>query len=354
MKIAIAGAGIAGGYLAKLLGEKGIVPDIFDGMNHETRCGCRSCGWGAPLGIEKYLSRLGLSLDDYLLEPMPSMNFDGLVARTPLCTLDKTRLIHDLTVSAGLKRRNLGPEEAEDYDIVVDATGISRAFLPPARSDLNLPTLQHRVSVTSSEKELLPAGIYGNRIPGLGYLWVFPLGNHQYHIGVGGIGIDQLDTFLDRFYQDFSSRFSFTPLCSCQGCVRVSSPYYSTPFYFRKTRNDGTSRLIVGVGESIGTVSPFTGEGIIFSLDCAGILADCWPDPEAYTSSVLSRFTWMKKERETLDYLLSRSGKGGPRLRDRWRFFCNARRSDIGLPMLEAFRRIGTLSQWIEIRDQGR
>ena len=59
----------------------------------------------------RYLSRLGLSLDDYLLEPMPYMNFDGLVARTPLCTLDKARLIHDLTGSAGLQRRHLGPEE---------------------------------------------------------------------------------------------------------------------------------------------------------------------------------------------------------------------------------------------------
>jgi hypothetical protein len=60
----------------------------------------------------------------------------------------------------------------------------------------------------------------------------------------------------------------------------------------------------------------------------------------------------MRKERETLDYLLSREGKGGPRLRDRWRFFLNARRSGIGLPMIEAFRRLGTLSQWVEVSDR--
>ena len=35
---------------------------------------------------------------------------------------------------------------------------------------------------------------------------------------------------------------------------------------------------------------------------------------------MLSRFAWMKKERETLDYLLKQGSKGGPRLRDRWRF----------------------------------
>jgi hypothetical protein len=42
----------------------------------------------------------------------------------------------------------------------------------------------------------------------------------------------------------------------------------------------------------------------------------------------------MRKERETIDWLLSREGRNGPRLRDRWRVLRNARRSGIGLPML--------------------
>jgi flavin-dependent dehydrogenase len=351
-KVAIAGAGIAGGYLAKLLGQKGVFPDVFDGMDHDTRCGCRSCGWGAPAGIGTYLAGAGLDLDEYLLKPMPSMHFDGLVARTPLCTIDKPRLLRDLTRDTGLERRDLGTEEAEDYEIIVDATGIARAFLPPCHSDLTLPTLQHRVLVKSTGNERLPAGVYGNQVPGLGYLWVFPLGNNQYHIGAGGIGLDRLDHIMDRFYEDMAGRFSFTTLCSCEGTIRVASPYYATPFSVRKTRADGTSQLIMGTGESIGTVSPFTGEGMVFSLECARILAGSWPDPDRYGKAVLARFAWMRKERETLDYLLSREGKGGPRLRDRWRFFKNARRSGIGLPMLEAFRRIGTLSQWMEVPDR--
>ena len=352
MKVAIAGAGIAGGYLAKLLGQKGISPDLFDGMDHGTRCGCRSCGWGAPAGIASYLAEVGLSLDDYLLEPMPTMHFDGLRAQTPLRTLDKPGLIRDLTRDTGLKRRNLGLEEAEEYDIVVDATGIARSFLPPCSTDLTLPTLQHRVLVKNHGSERLPAGVYGNQVPGLGYVWVFPLGQDRYHIGAGGIGLDRLDTILDRFYRDRAGQFSFTTLCSCRGVIRVASPYYSKPWFSRETRDDGRSRLIIGTGESIGTVSPFTGEGIAFSLECAKILADSWPDPERYARGVLTRFAWMKKERETLDYLLSREGKSGPRLRDRWRFFRNARRSGIGLPLLEAFRRIGTLSQWVELPDR--
>lgn len=74
---------------------------------------------------------------------------------------------------------------------------------------------------------------------------------------------------------------------------------------------------IIGVGESIGTVSPFTGEGILYSMECAGILADTWLDEDTYVSSVISRFSWLKKERETLNYLLSDSRDSGPRFRDR-------------------------------------
>ncbi len=349
MRIAIAGAGIAGSYLAKLLGLKGIDSDVFDGMNHDTRCGFRSCGWGVPFGIGTYLAGAGLNLEKYLLEPMPSMHFDGLVAQTPLCTIDKPRLLRDLIHDTSLEQRNLGTDEAEDYDIVVDATGFARTFLPPCRSDLILPTRQHRVLAESNGNECLPAGVYGNQVPGLGYLWVFPIGKNLYHIGAGGIGLDRLDHIMDRFYMDMAGRFSFTTLCTCEGTIRVASPYYATPCSARKIRAGGKSQLIIGAGESIGTVSPFTGEGIIHSLECARILSDSWPDPDRYTREVQARFAWMRRERETLDYLLSRKGKAGPRMRDRWRFYLNARRSGIELPMLEAFRRIGTLSQWVEV-----
>jgi len=354
MKIAIAGGGIAGSFLAQLLQQNGHSPDVYDGMDHDTRCGCRSCGWGAPAGIERYLAEVGLDLNEYLLEPMSSMNFDSLVAKTPLLTIDKPRLIRDFTRGITLKRQNLGMEEAKDYDVLVDATGIARALLPPCRSDLILPTLQHRVAVESIGNGRLEAGVYGNQLPGLGYIWVFPLGRNQYHIGIGGIGLSGLESLMDRFYRDLSKRFLITRFCSCHGDVRVSSPYYSTPLYLQKSRKDGRSQLVVGVGESIGTVAPFTGEGIAHSLECARIFAESWPDLEDYAKSVLTKFSWMKKERETLDYLLEKRGKGSPRMRDRWRFFRSARRSGIELPMLEAFRQLGSLSQWLDSPGESR
>jgi flavin-dependent dehydrogenase len=352
MKIAIVGAGIAGGYLAKLLEQKGIVPDVYDPREHGTSCGCRSCGWGAPVGIKPYLAEVDLDLDEYLIDYMFSMNFDGLVAKTPLCTVNKPRFVRDLSTGIRLNKRKLDPDEADAYDILVDATGISRALLPPCRSELTLPTVQHRVAVESIGGDRLEAGVYGNRIPGLGYLWIFPLGNDQYHIGIGGIGLLNLDSLMDRFFRESSDRFSFRTLCRCTGEVRVASPYYSTPLYLSRDRKGKPPQLVIGVGESIGIVSPFTGEGIVYSLECARILAESWPDPEEYTRTVLARFAWMKKERETLDFLLEQGNNGGPRLRDRWRFYRNARRSGIELPLLEAFKRMGSLSRWIDVPDE--
>jgi hypothetical protein len=153
---------------------------------------------------------------------------------------------------------------------------------------------------------------------------------------------------MDRFYQGASGHFSFTPVCTCRGDIRVTSPYYSTPLYQSVPRLNKPPQLIVGVGESIGTVAPFTGEGIVYSLECAKMLAESWGDPVRYSRMVLARFAWMRKERETLDYLLVQGRKSGPRLRDRWRFFRNARRSGIELPLLEAFRRMGSLTQWLD------
>ena len=348
MNIAIAGAGIAGTYLSHLLGERGIEAALYDSMDHGTSCGYRSCGWGAPAGIGKYLATVDLDLADYCMDSMDSMEFDGLVARTPLCTINKPRLLRDLSAGLTLHRRLLDIRDAGDYDIIVDATGITRAFLPPCRSDLVLPTLQHRVKVEPLGGDPLRAGVYGNRIPGLGYLWIFPLGNGEYHIGVGGIRMDQHEAILQHYYDEQAHRYSFTPICSCRGVVRVASPYYSLPFSILQSKEDGTRQRIIGVGESIGTVAPFTGEGIGYSMECARILAECWPDKKRYERAVLARFAWMRDERETLDYLIMEGKVTGPRLRDRWRFYLNARRSGIRLPLVEAFREMGSLSRWVE------
>jgi len=348
MNVAIVGGGISGSFLGCLLEKKGIHPDVYEQGGHDTTCRFRSCGWGAQLRIGTYLALAGLDLDDYVLSSMNSMHFDGLVADTGLCTIDKPALIRDLRSGCAIIPRPFTNDERDAYDIVVDATGIARSLLPSCTSDLVLPTLQHRVTIEPANGNRPGPGVYGDQIPGLGYIWVFPLGKNQYHIGAGGLVFDRYGEVLDRFFDELAGKYTLTHSCRCAGEIRVASPFYSQPFASIRTREDGTFQRIIGVGESIGTVSPFTGEGIVYSLECAQMLADSWPDGGLYTSRVLSRFSWMKKERETLDYLLSAGRTTGPRIRDRWRFYRNARRSGVRLPAREAFRRIGSLTRWIE------
>ena len=48
MNVAIAGAGIAGSYLARLLREKGIMADLFDGIEHENQLPVQVLRVGSP------------------------------------------------------------------------------------------------------------------------------------------------------------------------------------------------------------------------------------------------------------------------------------------------------------------
>ena len=152
MTVAIAGAGIAGSYLARLLQEKGITADLFDGMEHETSCRCRSCGWGAPVGIGNYLAMAGLDFDTYLMEPMFSMNFDGLVAKTPLCTINKPLLLRDLGSGLPCTGNHWISVKPKPMMLSWMQPGYSGQFCLPGRSDLILPTVQHRVRVESPRK----------------------------------------------------------------------------------------------------------------------------------------------------------------------------------------------------------
>ena len=348
MNLAITGAGIAGAYLAALLAARGVAFDLYDSGTHGTDCGISPCGWGVPSHISTYLDAVGLSLDDYALAPMETLVIERLRVRTPLLTVDKPRLVHDLARSVRVRRQSVAPELVQEYDVVADATGIARALLPPCRSDLVLETLQCRVTSGTGEKSPLEPTVEGHVVFGFGYTWVFPLGEGRFHVGACSVGPADLEGLVEHALRRLAGQVHLAYHCACRGAVRVSSPYYATPFSAASVAQDGTPRLIVGVGESIGTVGPFTGEGILPSMECARLLADHLEDPQGYTRAVLARFGWMRRERETLDRLRAQGGAANLGLRDRWRFYLNARRSGIRLPLVEAVRRTGRLSHWVE------
>jgi flavin-dependent dehydrogenase len=109
-----------------------------------------------------------------------------------------------------------------------------------------------------------------------GYFWFFPLGNGLGHIGAGdyyGKYKGELEAFLKKYNCEVIRKIGRP--------VRIIPPLYCQPFAWGKA---------IGVGESIGTVYPLLGEGIIPSMQCVESFVKNFPDIEAYKKEVLERF----------------------------------------------------------------
>jgi len=284
LRLAIAGAGMAGAYLLNLLRARGFKDiDVYD-VPKKTSCGEKSCAWGIAPSTE-YLRLLSgiVEPDSYVVFRSDSMLIDGVKLGADMVTLDKPKLIKRLL---GDTKVELGHLEVGDYDRVIDATGASRAFLGPLENDLVADCVQYRLR---SEKDL---GLWF-RTTSLGYEWCFPLGGKEYHVGFGNLKLDVKEhDLLSSLEGDASGR---KVRCKCYSKIRLASPYYSKPF---------TKDNIVGVGESIGTVGPLGGDGNLYSMQCAEMLVNNWDDLAEYGRSVLSRYDWMRKERNVLNKLV--------------------------------------------------
>lgn len=278
MKIAIVGLGVAGSYLASRLSEENEVV-VFDRLSKEGFDAV--CAWGtAKDGISKFAKDCGLNFEDYVVhtgrEMRVNVNDDIVrIGLKGLCCFDKKRFITDLAEGQDVRfgqyvtKENLAP----DYDMVIDATGLIRPLLPKIKDDLLIPCVQYRVKY----KELPFDDFYVKTFPTLsGYFWYFPLGDGTCHIGAGDYNHkhnEEIDSFLKRYPGEIVKK-NGRP-------VRITPPSLCQPFY------DGK---IVGVGESIGTVYPMLGEGIIPSLQCAELLVENLQDLPRYREEVLRHF----------------------------------------------------------------
>ena len=136
------------------------------------------------------------------------------------------------------------PIDEQNKGIIVDATGITRAYLGKSMSDKQYYTLEY-LTDHSDHDDFYFYFFRG----GTGYFWSFPLRN-KYHVGTGSTSIADLNM------------------------VRKSVPIRVTSRNIRMfPLFDSMSRKnIIGIGEAIGTVSPITGEGIIPSMRSAKLL----------------------------------------------------------------------------------
>ena len=103
--------------------------------------------------------------------------------------------------------------------------------------------------------------------------WYFPLGEKTAHMELEITTIVETDKFLKKHGGKIVKTVGRP--------IRLATPENCMPY------SDGN---IVGVGESIGTVFPLLGEGIIPSMECADILVDNVDNIAEYERQVAKHF----------------------------------------------------------------
>ncbi len=280
MKIAVCGIGVAGSYLmARLKNDHDVVG--FERMP-ETRHDS-ICAWGTIKSTMTDLcNKVGVDFSKYVIHDGKAMNVDMnnqdrfQIGLHGLCTYNKIGLIKDFvkdcTVHYGTTPKLEDLEK--EFDIIVDCTGFHRMYLPKLEQDFFLPTYEYKIEY---EDKVPFDDFYIKPFPGMsGYFWYFPLGEKVAHIGAGDYNKQHV-VETDKFFKKYGGKITKT----VGRPIRLATPDLCRPFYKGK---------VVGVGESIGTVYPLLGEGIIPSMICADIFVKNLGNNEEYEKEVLDYF----------------------------------------------------------------
>jgi flavin-dependent dehydrogenase len=292
MKIAVVGIGVAGAYLMDRLSqyhENTVVGyERMSETQHDAVCAWATCknvmsglAKNCGLDFDEYIMHSGkymkVSLDDNHTtddsENYIDIKLNGMVI------YDKIKLIQDMIKGTKIKFGEVPKKEnlEADFDIVIDSTGFHRNYLPKPKEEFWIPCIQYKVKYDIDKTPF--SDFYLKAFPSMaGYFWYFPLGNGYAHIGAGDFERKQNNKFVD----DFLSRYRCQIIKKVGRPVRISPPRNCEPF------TDG--KKVVGVGESIGTVYPLLGEGIIPATWCADILVHNLHDIENYRKEVLKKF----------------------------------------------------------------
>jgi hypothetical protein len=315
-KIAILGAGLTAAYLYRLLLRNGLQADIF-GKDPGTVCGISPCAWGTSRGFADLVKDAGLDASTYALSRPEYVLVDGLRIRADLMTIDKQRLIGDLLAGAEIKQSEF---DAGSYERVIDASGVSRALLPPIDDDFILPCVQFRVRTNEILENRINLG-------GIGYAWCFPLAKREYHIGCGSLMSNPANRLKDLGWIGGNGKQGEI-VCGCKGKIRLASPHASLPFVDHRQECE-----VWGVGEAIGCVAPLAGDGIVPGMRSVRLLLTWWNDPKGYTRAVLQEFGWMKNERTVIDRLKRGERMG---LGNAWTLKRNSRRMGMRVGLRQA------------------
>ena len=288
MKIAVVGMGVAGAYLMNGLAKdhdnfvKG-----FERMPIEQHDAV--CAWATCENImDDLVKECGLNFDDYILHEGKTMRVDMgqsskednsiNVGLNGMVTYDKLKLIKDMIRGTNIQFGVIPKKETleSEFDLIIDSTGFHRNYLPRPQNEMWIPCIQYKVKYQDNTPF---DDFYLKAFPSMkGYFWYFPLENGYAHIGAGDYERKNNNVFVDKFLKKHKCEI----IKKVGRPVRISPPKNSEPF------TDG--RKTVGVGESIGTVYPLLGEGIIPSTWCAKFFIKHINDFNAYRREVLKKF----------------------------------------------------------------
>lgn len=293
-KIAIVGMGVAGSYLINQLTKKGHDVTGYERYTEQNfEC---ACAWGTSrYGISSFTEKCGLDFKDYIIHEGIKFRVEyagnQIVSDvTGLVTFDKHQMVIDMQkdhhIVYGKWIRKL---EDDNYDLIIDATGNHRVLLPKMKEDdLQIPVVQYKVQFDKAPfDDFLLKMLETNS----GYFWYFPLGNGEAHIGAGDYHRHHLQ-YIEEFMEKYKPKF----IKKVGRPIRLRPPSKCEPFYHKN---------IVGVGESIGTVFPLAGEGIIPSLECADIFLENMNDMIKYRRAVLNHFRIFDDAGDLLNSMLS-------------------------------------------------
>lgn len=280
MKIAVVGIGVAGGYLVSRLKKDHEVVG-FERMteqNHDS-----ICAWGTSANeMRELCAKSGINFDDFIIHHGKDMHIDMNnnerfdIKLKGLVTFDKIGLIKKM--SEGVKIHYGVSPKLEDlekeFDMIVDCTGFYRSYLPKIEKDFYLPTYQYKIQY---DGKIPIDDFFVKPFAGMtGYFWYFPLSNNMAHIGAGDYKKNHVEE-TDKFFAKYGGKITKT----VGRPIRLATPNMCEPFYHGK---------VVGVGESIGTVYPLLGEGIIPSMICADIFVRNINNLPKYRKEVLEYF----------------------------------------------------------------
>ncbi|GIU71441.1 MAG: dehydrogenase [Candidatus Nitrosocaldaceae archaeon] len=276
MKIAVVGIGVAGAYLLNRLSKEHEVIG-FERMREEEHDSI--CAWATTIaGMRGLIDKTGLNFDDYILHKGVKMdivaNNSFSLRLKGLCTYDKIGLIKDLIKGCKINYGIMPSNDIKDeFDLVIDATGFNRTFLPKPKNELWIPTIQYKVKY-----DKMPFDDFMLKpFPSMsGYFWYFPLNDNYAHIGAGDKNRKHKE-IVDQFIAKYGGRI----VKKVGRPVRLTPPALCEPFI-----DDN----VVGVGESIGTVYALLGEGIIPSTTCADLLINNIDNLERYRYLVHEKF----------------------------------------------------------------